>query len=106
MASATISDQARLLSGGTRDIPFTVLAPGLVTVRTTPDHTPKSETGMLAVLSLSRPDGGKPVAQAIGKVADSAILISHQVTADEAAIPGEWLCELTNEADDQVTFTT
>src|SRR5437660_10478677 len=107
MSINTLTDRAQLLSGDSREIKFRVLQPGLITIRVTRDKTnPKTESGIVGSLLLDRPGSTHAVATAVGKVTDSVMLLQHQATAAEVAVPGDWTCEVTNDALDPLVFTT
>src|SRR5262249_39694985 len=81
--------------------------PGLITIRTTRDKkNPKTENGFIGSLLLERPGATQPVARVSGKVTDSAMVLQHQATAAEAAVPGDWTCELANDALEPLIFAT
>jgi len=104
---STLTDQARLYAGDVRDIFFRVLQPGLITIRSVPDHLPQhTELGALGTLTLQPPGSTTSVARVSAKVSDGMILLRHQATAAELAVAGEWTCELSNDSDEPLTFST
>lgn len=103
----TISDDAVIAAGDSRDVQFRILAPGSITIRSVPaHHVVHSESGFLGWLVLLRPGSAKPVRKATAHLTDSAITLKYQATDLDAEIPGQWTCQINNGTDDPLGFTT
>ena len=100
-------DSAQIVQGGTRRIPFRPLGPGIIAVRSEVNPRPaRAESGFLGQLTLRRP-GGAPVAPPVRVAIGATFLsLSYTLTAADLATVDDWTCEVANESDDLVTFTT
>jgi hypothetical protein len=104
----TISDQAQIGGQDSRDILFRVVAPGMITIHSAapPQHPTHSEMGVLGLLLLRRPGSNTVLKRKVAQLTDSSITLQYQATAADAAVFGNWTCELDNGLDVPLTWTT
>lgn len=103
-----ISDQARISGSDSHDIPFRVVAPGMITIHSAvpPQHPTHSESGVLGWLILRRPGSNAALKRKVAHLTDSSITLQYQATAADAAVFGNWTCEVDNGLDVPLTWTT
>jgi hypothetical protein len=101
------SDQAVIAGGSRRDIHFRPGAPGPISARSVPTNAPThSETGLLGKLLFRRPGSATPVASSSTKVGQKVMALDYTVTAADLAAAGDWICEVINSTDNNVSFKT
>jgi hypothetical protein len=104
----TISDQTQISGSDSHDILFRVVAPGMITIFSAapPQHPTHSDSGVLGWLTLRRPGSNAVLKRKVAKLTDSSITLQYQATAADAAVFGNWTCELDNGLDVPLTWNT
>ena len=102
-----IKDSAVIPGGSQRNIQFRPGQPGPISARCVAANPPgSSESGFLGKLFFRRPGTAAPVATSSTKLGQTVMALDHQVTAAELTAPGNWICEVVNSTETNVTFTT
>jgi hypothetical protein len=105
--TSTVSGQATLAAGDSQELSFRPGAPGRVSVHTELSRpNARSETGALAQIFLRRPGAARPLATATLRVGTRSGGLSYDATTADLAVPGDWLCEVSNDSLDPIAFTT
>lgn len=106
-------DYSTLPPGGTRTIEFrpAKIPAGTskitIGVRSVPVGIPRtSHSGNLGQLSLTIPGQTQPCKQESSPIGSGAISLQYDVSPAEAALTGNWRCQLTNNSDVTVDFIT
>lgn len=104
----TISDQTQIGGTDSHDILFRVAAPGMITIYSTvPAHHPThSDSGVLGWIILRRPGSNAVLKRKVAQLTDSSITLQYQATAADAAVFGNWTCEVDNGLDSPIVWTT
>jgi hypothetical protein len=105
--TADTSDQAVITGGSRRDIHFRPGAPGPISARSVPDRPPAhSESGLLGKLLFRKPGSATPVASSTTKLGQKLMALDYTVTAADLAAAGDWICEVINQTENDVSFKT
>jgi hypothetical protein len=103
-----ISDQTQIGGTESHDILFRVAAPGMITIYSSvPAHHPThSDSGVLGWIILRRPGSSAVLKRKVAQLTDSSITVQYQATAADAAVFGNWTCEVDNGLDSPIVWTT
>ena len=102
-----IKDTAVIKGGSQRLIQFRPGQPGPISARSVAAKPPaNSESGYLGKLFFRRPGTAVPVASSSTKLGQSVMALDYQVTASDLAAPGNWVCDVVNSTEADISFTT
>lgn len=110
-ANTTKTDEGTIEPGGVRSIAFRPDHAGPVTVWAAPQPHPQapapSEPQLLGKVTVIRPGTRRPVASRVVPISDQALTLDFEATQAELdASPGDWACELLNQAEVSVLYDT
>ena len=102
-----IEDVGKLAGGNSRTVSFRPVLPGRIGVVSLAADPPRSsESGYLAHFKLTRPGSATPIAAVEVPIGSKSVSFGYLATAADLQAPGDWTCEIRNDADADVTFTT
>src|SRR5689334_4357328 len=105
--TSSVSGKANLPAGGSQELSFRPGSPGRVTSHTDLSRSnAHTETGLIGLIILRRPGATKPLATVKINLGSASGGLSYDATAADLATPGDWVCEVSNESNDPITFTT
>ena len=106
-ARVQVQQTTTVPSESSGQVTFRPAEPGDVTVFSTFDNKkPRSETNKAARLELLKPGSGTAVATIDAPVGTTQLGVSYTATAADLAVPGNWICRLSNESLVALTFNT
>jgi hypothetical protein len=104
-----LHDHVTLSSGASHSFAF---QPGgkageTLGARSLPSSIPEtSKSGMLGQLALFAPGSSTPLAAQSARIGSGALSVSHDLTAADLALVGNWTCRVTNNSDAVLDFIT
>ncbi|WP_128002300.1 hypothetical protein [Piscinibacter defluvii] len=108
----TASYTSVIAGGDSCVIRFRPSGPGHVSARSRPSQPrAKTETGLVGKIEVRRPLDTKPVASFQGPIGTAVLALTYDVSASDLSVPGDWICEVSNDTvvamqfDTQVVYT-
>src|SRR5271166_2648393 len=103
----TLSSQASISGGNSQTLRFRPGQPGQISIASVPlPYVAQTETGLLAMIVLRAPGSATPLASMKFPNSSPSLLLIYSATPWDLATPGDWECDVTNETDQIIEFST
>lgn len=105
--TSTVSSQLDLPGGNVQTLRFRPGQAGRIDISSTPSpFVAKTETGLLALIELRSPGSATAVASQKFPNSTPSLALAYTATAADLTAAGDWECDVTNETDQPIEFST